>query len=95
MNIEQQVNSVCRSAYAQLLSVAHIRQYLSSDAIKPLVNPCLITLRLAYCNAMLNDILNTLTHNLQRVQNTAARIITMTSFYSHIIHLQGNARAVA
>ena len=83
MDMEQQVNSVCRSAYAQLRSIGHIRQYLSSDATKTLVNS-LVTSRLDYCNAMLNGIPNTLMNKLQRVQNTAARIITRTSRYSHI-----------
>ena len=81
--MEQQVNSVCRSAYAQLRSIGHIRKYLTNDATKSLVN-CLVTSRLDYCNAMLNGIPNTVMHKMQRVKKTAARIITRTSRYSHI-----------
>ena len=32
MNIEKHVNSVCRSCYAQLRQIGHIRQYLTIDA---------------------------------------------------------------
>ena len=103
--------SVCRSAYVQLRSIGHmyIRQYLSSDATKSLVN-CLVTLRLDNCNAMWNGIPNTLMHKLQRVQNTAARnhvTVTLLLFWSNYLvtieiqrtvqksdfHIQGIARA--
>ena len=83
MDMEKQVNAVCRSSYAQLRCIGHIRKYLSYDATKSLVN-CLVTSRMDYCNAMLNGIPNTLMHKLQRVQNTAARIVTRTSRCSHI-----------
>ena len=82
MDMEQQVNSVCRSGYAQLRNIGHIRQYLSSEATKSLVN-CLVTSRLDYCNA-LNGLPNTILSKLQRVQNTAARIITRTARHDHI-----------
>ena len=58
LDMEQQVNSVCKSAYAQLRSIGHIRPYLSNDATKTLVNS-LVTSRLDYCNAMLTGVPNT------------------------------------
>ena len=83
LDMEQQVNSVCKSAYAQLRSIGHIRPYLSNNATKTLVNS-LVTSRLDYCNAMLTGVPSTLINKLQRTQNTAARIITRTSRYSLI-----------
>lgn len=38
MDTENHVNSVCRSCYAQLRRIGHIRQYLTRDATKSLVN---------------------------------------------------------
>ena len=63
--------------------VSHIRRYLTSDATTYVVNS-LITSRLDYCNVLLNGMPNTVMEKTQNVQNTAARIITRTSRYSHI-----------
>ena len=83
MTMEQQVNAVCRSSYGQLRKIGRIRRYLSSEATKSLVNG-LVTSRMDYCNALLHGLPNALIDKLQRVQNTAARIITRTSRHSHI-----------
>ena len=83
MDMEQHVNSVSRSCYGQLRQIGHIRQYLTSDATKSLVNS-LVTSRLDYCNVLLNGMPNTVMKKMQNVQNTAARIVTRTSRYSHI-----------
>ena len=83
MTMEQQVNSICRSCYGQLRNIGHIRRYLTNDATKSMVNG-LVTSRLDYCNALLYGLPNLLLKKLQRVQNTAARIITRTSRHSHI-----------
>ena len=81
--MEQQVNAVCRSSYGQLRKIGRIRRYLSSEASKSLVNG-LVTSRMDYCNALLHGLPNALIDKLQRVQNTAARIITRTPRHSHI-----------
>ena len=52
MNMEQHVNSVCKSSYAQLRLIGRIRQYINTDVTKSLVN-CMVTSRLDYCNAIL------------------------------------------
>ena len=83
MSMEQQVNALCRSGYGQLRKIGRIRRYLSSEATKSLVNG-LVTSRIDYCNALLHGLPNTLINKLQRVQNTAARIITSTTRRSHI-----------
>jgi hypothetical protein len=83
MNMDQHVNSLCRSTYAQLRQIGRIRQYINTDATKTLVN-ALVTSRLDYCNALLYGIPQHTINKLQVVQNTAARIITRTSKYSHI-----------
>ena len=81
--MEKHVNTVCRSAYHQLRNIGHIRKYLTTDATKTLVN-CLVTSKLDYCNSLLFGIPKLTVNKLQRVQNTAARIITKTPRHDHI-----------
>jgi len=83
LNLEQQLNNICRSGYHQLRNIGHIRCYLTSDASKSLVNG-LIRSRLDYCNALLNGLPQTSINKLQRIYNTAAMIVTRTSRRSHI-----------
>jgi hypothetical protein len=83
MNMDDHVNSVCRSSYAQLRKIGYIRKYLTRDATKSLVNG-LVTSRLDYCNALLYGLPKTTLNRLQTVQNTAARIISKTSRFCHI-----------
>ena len=83
MSMEAQVNAVCRSAYAQLRNIGLIRRYLTTAAARTLV--CgLVTSRLDYCNSLLYGIPKHLMGKLQRVQNTAARIVTGTRRWEHI-----------
>jgi hypothetical protein len=83
MDMEKHVNTVCRSAYHQLRNIGRIRKYLTTDATKTLVN-CLVISKLDYCNSLLFGIPKLTVNKLQRVQNTAARIITKTPRHDHI-----------
>ena len=71
------------SGYHQLLKIGHIRRYLTSEARKSPVNG-LITSYLDYCNSLLNGLPQTSINKLQRIQNTAARIVTRTSSRRHM-----------
>jgi len=83
LNMEQQLNNICRAGYHQLRNIGDIRRYLTSDASKSLVNGLIIS-RLDYCNALLNELPQTSINKLQHIQNTAARIVTRTSRRNHI-----------
>ena len=48
MDMEQHVNSVCKSCFGQIRQISHIRHFLTTDATKSLVNS-LVTSRLDYC----------------------------------------------
>ena len=82
LSMDDQVKAVCRT-YAQLRGIGHIRRYLTTDAAKKVVNS-LVTTRLDYCNSLLYGIPGRLLARLQKVQNTAARIVSRTSIYAHI-----------
>jgi len=66
MNMEDHINSVCRSCYAQLRQIGRIRKYLTIDASKQLVTSLVIS-RLDYCNALLYGVPHTLINKLQIV----------------------------
>jgi hypothetical protein len=83
LSMESQVSQVCRSASYHLRSIGSSRRYLTTEAAKSLVNG-LVTSRLDYCNALLVGLPKTLINKLQRVQNTAARVVTRTPRSQHI-----------
>ena len=83
LDMEQHVNSISRSCYMQIRQIGQIRKYLTVDATKSLINSH-VTSRLDYCNSLLSGSSKSILDKLQRVQNTAARVITKTSRYSHI-----------
>ena len=60
-----------------------IRKYLDIDATKTLVH-AYVTSRLDYCNSLVYGMAKEFTEKLQRVQNTAARLITRTRKFDHI-----------
>ena len=64
-------------------SIGRIRKYLTNENLKLLVNALVIS-RLDYCNSILYGLPKRELDKLQRVQNTAARLITGTKQYDHI-----------
>ena len=83
MRLEQHIVGVCKRAYHQLHNIYRIRKYLTENATKSLVH-AFITSRLDYCNGLLYGIPKHLQDRLQRVQNTAARLVTGTPRSAHI-----------
>ena len=77
------VNAVCRSCNFQLRNIGRIRHYITEDACRTLVN-ALVTSRLDYGNALLSGVPDNVLSRLQRIQNTAARIVTRTPKACHI-----------
>jgi len=78
MNMESHINAVCRSRYAQLRQIGHIRQYITSDATQSLVSS------IVHLNSLMYGVPKTTLNKLQTVPNTAARIISKTSRSCHI-----------
>jgi hypothetical protein len=83
MDLQQHVNGICRSAYAQLRNIGQIRCYLTNNATRSLISG-LVTSRLDYCNGLLYGLPKATINKMQRVQNAAARVMTRTSKYDHI-----------
>ena len=83
LDMDKHVNSVSRSCFMQIRQIGQIRQYLTVDATKSLINS-LVTSRLDYCNSLLSGSPKIILNKLQNIQNTAARLITRTPRYNHI-----------
>ena len=68
------VNSVTKICYYHIKRISKIRKYLTEDAAKLLVH-AYVTSRLDYCNSLLALLPAYVIHKLQRVQNSAARLV--------------------
>ena len=83
MNLEQHVKNVCKSAFYHIHNIAKIRDSLTQDDTETLIH-AFITCKLDYCNSLLYGLPQYLIDRLQRVQNSAARLVTRTRKYEHI-----------
>ena len=72
------INETCKKATNAITSMGRIRKYITKENLKLLVNALVIS-RLDYCNSILYDLLKQELDKLQRIQNTAARLITGTT----------------
>jgi hypothetical protein len=64
-------------------NICRIRKYLTKDSVEIIIH-ALITAKLDYCNSLLYGLHKRLISKLQSVQNSAARVVTMSRKYNHI-----------
>ena len=83
LTLTYHINETCRIATNAIRSIGRICKYLTNENLKLLVNALVIS-RLDYCNSILYGLPKRELDKLQRVQNTAARLITGTKQYDHI-----------
>ena len=83
MNMTTHVNTICQSIYYYLHNIRHIREYLSYDNRKSIVQAIIMS-RLEYCNGLLYGTPAFHIGKLQRLQNAAARLVCTVSRYDHI-----------
>ena len=90
--------SVCKVLYFQLLRISKIRSFLTVDAANTLAIAFILS-RLDYCNSLLACIPDHKLAKLQRIQNSAARLIlrkprceNATPFLKILHWLPGKAR---
>jgi hypothetical protein len=77
LKMDSQVKATCRNAYCHLRNIGKIRKYLTVEATKR-VTHAFISSRLDQNNSLLYGLPKSQIQKLQRVQNSAARIITHT-----------------
>ena len=74
LTMKQHLIKTCQTAYNKLKRISSIRRYRTEDAAKQLVTSCVLS-RLDYCNSLLMGIPNSVIQPMQKVQNTATRLI--------------------
>lgn len=83
LSMSNHISKTCSSALYYLYNIRRIRKYLSREATQTLVH-ALVTSRLDYCNSVLYNLPAYQIKKMQRVQNTAARLIFRVSKFCHI-----------
>ncbi len=83
MTLEPHIKAVTRAAHFHLRNISKIRKFLTNESAEIAIH-AFVTSKIDYCNSLLYGLPKNLISKLQRVQNTAARIITRTGKYDHI-----------
>ena len=78
LSFDVHISHICRSLYLQLRRIGQIQPYLSIDSTKKLAVAFILS-RLDYCNAALAGIPDEKIAKLQRIQNSAARLVLCKS----------------
>ena len=83
MKLDYHISSVCKSTYFHLRNIGSIRSILSNDACAQLIH-YLVTVCLDYINSILYGFPDNSLYSLQKIRNTAARILARLHRFSHI-----------
>jgi len=83
LDMNNQISNICKSAYFHIRNIGSIRNLLTHDAAAQLIHS-LITSRFDYCNSLLYGLSECKINRLQKIQNTAARILMKSPRYCHI-----------
>jgi hypothetical protein len=83
LSMTAHINKLCQSASFALRAIGQIRKYLDRATAEKLVH-AFVTSRLDYCNCLLYGLPDKLIAKLQRVQNSAARLVTGAKKRDHI-----------
>ena len=83
IKLDYHISSVYKSTYFHLRNIGGIRSILSNDACAQLIHS-LVTVRLDYCNSILYGLSDNSLYRLQKIQNTAARMLASLPRFSHI-----------
>ena len=83
LKVDMQITKACQIAYYHLHNIRRIRKFLSQDATCTIIH-AFITSQIDYCNSLMNGLPENLIKKLQRVQNTAARLVFNLRKYDRI-----------
>lgn len=83
LTMSSQVNNLCRTASLALRNIGRVRKYLDQSSAERLVH-AFITSKLDYCNSLLYGLPAKQLSKMQRLQNSAARLVTKTKCKDHI-----------
>ena len=83
VTMSQHVNNICKSASFALYNMGKLRPYLDEASTKTLVHALVIS-KLDSCNSLLYGLPENNILKLQRVQNSAARLVTRVRGHVHM-----------
>ena len=83
LKMDTQITKACQNAYYHLHNIRRISKFLSQEATCTIIR-AFITSQIDYCNSLMNGLPENLIKKLQRVQNTAARLIFNLRKYDRI-----------
>ena len=83
LKLNAHVNNICKTVHYAIRSISHIQTYLSEEDCKKLIH-AFVTSRLDSCNSILYGVPEYSLSKLQRIQNTAARLVSKTKKSDHI-----------
>ena len=83
MSVELHIENVCRSTYSALRRIGTIRRLLSVDSTKTLVSAFILS-RLAYCDSFFSVCPKHLLEKLEKVQNSAAKLVLKAHERDHV-----------
>ena len=86
LSMSTQVKKLCRGAWMNLHNIGKIRSYLTEDQTKTTVH-AYVTSKLDGNNALLAGSPSVLIKQIQRVQNTAAKLVTKSKKHDHVTPL--------
>ena len=89
LSMSTQVKKLCRGAWINLHNIGKIRSYLTEDQTKTAVH-AYVTSKLDGNNALLAGAPSVLTSQIQRVQNSAAKVVTRSKKHDHVTPLLAN-----
>ena len=83
LTLQKHIKNVCKSASWGIYKIGEIRRLLDKASTERLVH-AFVSSRLDYCNSLLAGLPISHISPLQRIQNSAARLITLSRKYDHI-----------
>ena len=83
LTLNYYINDTCRAASLALHKIGTIRQFLNRKSTERLVHAHVMS-RIDFCNSILYGLPDMQINKLQRIQNSAARLVTHAQKYDHI-----------
>ena len=82
-NLKHHINSICRGAWYHLRNIGSIKHYLDKTTCEKLIH-AFVTSKLDFLNSLLHGLPDLDLNKLQRIQNSAARMLTGSKMRDHI-----------
>ena len=83
LSMDDHISHILKTAFLKIREISYYRRFLTTSTSKTLIH-AYVTSRLDYCNGLLYGLPKDSINRLQRILNTAARLVTLTRKYDSI-----------